>query len=511
MSNPPFRKILVANRGEIAVRIMRACREMGIGTVAVFSDVDRPARHVMEADEAIHLGPSAPRESYLAGPKIIDAARRVGAQAIHPGYGFLSENAEFAEAVSQAGLVFIGPPAAAIHDMGNKVAARRIMRAAGVQVTPGSDGVVEGADEIRQVAGEVGYPVLLKAASGGGGKGMRVVRQESEIDSALRAVQSEAGSSFGDSSVFVEKFVESPRHIEVQIMAGPDGRTVHLGERECSIQRRHQKLVEESPSPAVDEALREHLGAMAIRAAEAVGYRNAGTVEFIMDGDRNVYFMEMNTRIQVEHPVTEMVTGLDLVRAQLLVAAGREPGFTQDDVRLTGSAVECRIFAEDPANGFLPSPGCLQDYVPPSGPGVREDSGVYAGWTVPMEYDPMIAKLVAWGRDRTTALDRMARALADYRIGGVRTTIPFHLALMQHASFRSGDFDTSFLEKHTLNLNGRHGEEFEQVALAAAAIAAHEHRMHLSRAGRAHIPVSRWKRTGLREGLARRLPGKGEV
>jgi acetyl-CoA carboxylase biotin carboxylase subunit len=511
MSSPPFRKILIANRGEIAVRVMRACREMGIATVAVYSTVDRAARHVMEADEAIHLGPAAPRESYLAGGKIVDAARRTGAQAIHPGYGFLSENAEFAQAVTDAGLVFIGPPASAIDEMGNKVAARRIMRAAGVDVTPGSDGVVEGEDEVRQVAEQVGYPVLLKAASGGGGKGMRVVHQESEIASALRAVQSEAGSSFGDPTVFVEKFVESPRHIEVQIMAGPDGRTVHLGERECSIQRRHQKLVEESPSPAVDETLRQHLGAMAVRAAEAVGYRNAGTVEFIMDGARNVYFMEMNTRLQVEHPVTEMVTGLDLVRAQLLVAAGQEPGFTQDDVRLTGSAIECRIFAEDPANGFLPSPGCLEDYVPPSGPGVREDSGVYAGWTVPMEYDPMISKLVAWGRDRPTALDRMARALGDYRIGGVRTTIPFHLALMQHASFRSGDFDTSFLEKHQLDLNGRQDDEMEQVALAAAAIAAHQHRLDLARASGVHTPVSRWKRTGLREGLARRLPGKGEV
>lgn len=507
MSNPPFRKVLVANRGEIAVRVMGACREMGIATVAVYSDVDRMSRHVLEADEAYHLGAAAPRASYLDGEKIIQAARQAGAQAIHPGYGFLSENAGFAEQVTEAGLVFIGPPAAAIRDMGNKVEARRIMRAAGVAVTPGSEGVIQGEDEIRQVAGQVGYPVLLKAVAGGGGKGMRVVRSASEISSALRAVQSEASSSFGDPSVFLEHYVTNSRHIEVQILAGPDGKAMHLGERECSIQRRHQKLVEESPSPAVSEELREHLGAMAVRAAEAVGYRNAGTVEFIMNPAGDIYFMEMNTRLQVEHPVTEMVTGIDLVRTQLLVAAGRDPGFTQKDVRLTGSAIECRIFAEDPANQFLPSPGRLESYVPPGGPGVREDSGVYAGWTIPMDYDPMIAKLITWGRDRETALDRMRRALDDYRIQGVRTTIPFHRALMDHPAFRAGDFNTGFLDTHTLDLAQDESGEEQQIALAAALIAALDRRRHLAGKSRREGPMNRWKRASLHEGLTRRLPG----
>ena len=511
MSNPPFRKVLIANRGEIAVRVMRACREMGISTVAVYSDVDRTSRHVMEADEAYHLGAAAPRASYLNGDKIIQAAAQAGAQAIHPGYGFLSENARFAEQVAEAGLVFIGPPAAAIRGMGNKVEARRIMRAAGVQVTPGSDGIVQGEDEIRRVANQVGYPVLLKAVAGGGGKGMRVVRVEGEIASALSAVQSEAGSAFGDPSVFVERFVTDSRHIEVQIMAGPDGRAIYLGERECSIQRRHQKLVEESPSPAVNEELREHLGAMAVRAAEAVGYRNAGTVEFIMDAAGDVFFMEMNTRLQVEHPVTEMVTGLDLVHAQLLVAAGQDPGFSQKDVRLTGSAIECRIFAEDPANQFLPSPGRLESYIPPGGPGVREDSGVYAGWTVPMDYDPLIAKLITWGRDRGTALDRMRRALGEYRIDGVRTTIPFHLALMDHPDFRAGEFNTGFLETHTLALGGEESPDEQRVALAAALIGAHDRRLRLAGDRPRHGPMNRWKRAGLREGLTRRLPGGGET
>ncbi len=511
MERPPFRKILVANRGEIAVRVIRACREMGIASVAVYSDADRTARHVLEADEAWHIGPASPRESYLNISRILEVARSSGSEAIHPGYGFLSENSEFAKSIEDQGLTFIGPPSSAIEAMGNKVAARRLMRQAGVAVTPGSEGTVTGEAEVRKVAAEVGYPVLLKAAAGGGGKGMRVVRAEREIASALRAVQSEAGSSFGDPSVFVERYVDRPRHIEVQVLAGPDGKAMHLGERECSIQRRHQKLVEESPSPAVDAALRARLGEMAVRAAEAVGYRNAGTVEFIMDADRNVYFMEMNTRLQVEHPVTEMVTGLDLVRAQVRVAAGLDPGFTQDDVELRGSAIECRIFAEDPENRFLPSPGLLRTYVPPSGPGVREDSGVYEGYTVPMDYDPMIAKLITWGRDRTEALDRMARALAEYRIGGVKTTIPFHRALMKHPVFRSGDFDTSFIDRHPLDLAPPEDATAGRVALAAALLAARADRLRLRRAsGRdSGGGMSPWKRAALQEGLARRLAGKG--
>jgi acetyl-CoA carboxylase, biotin carboxylase subunit len=509
MAERPFRRILIANRGEIAVRVMRACREMGISPVAIFSEADRAARHVLEADEAICVGPAPSRQSYLCVERILEAARALDAEAIHPGYGFLSENAAFARACDEAGMIFIGPPPEAIEAMGNKVAARRLMKRAGVAVTPGSEGTIAGADEVRRVADEVGYPVLLKAAAGGGGKGMRVVRAEKEIAAALRAVQSEAGASFGDPSVFVERYVDHPRHIEVQVLAGPDGRAMHLGERECSIQRRHQKLVEESPSPAVDAALRERIGAMAVRAAEAVGYRNAGTVELIMDAGRNVYFMEMNTRLQVEHPVTEMATGLDLVRAQIRIAAGLEPEFTQADVVLRGHAVECRIFAEDPAANFMPSPGRLDTYRPPSGPGVREDSGVYEGAVVPMDYDPMIAKLIVWGQSREVALDRMLRALGEYRIAGVKTTIPFHVALLRHPAFRSGDFDTGFIDKHHAELMAALGggteDDTADAALAAALITAYEDRLRLSAAGAS--AAGAWKRAAVDEGLARRLGG----
>jgi acetyl-CoA carboxylase biotin carboxylase subunit len=510
MSQPLFNKILVVNRGEIAVRVIRACREMGISPVTVYSEVDRTARHVMEADQAFLIRADSPRQSYLAIDALIDVARRAGCEAVHPGYGFLAENPEFTEKLENAGLTFIGPPSTSIRAMGNKVAARKLMQEAGVAVTPGSAGTVSGEDEVGAVARKVGYPILLKAVAGGGGKGMRIVREEREIASALRAVQSEAGSSFGDPSVFVERFVDRPRHIEVQVMAGPDGKAIHLGERECSIQRRHQKLVEESPSPAVDEALRAHLGRMAVRAAEAVGYRNAGTVEFIMDADRNVYFMEMNTRLQVEHPVTELVTGLDLVQTQIRVAAGLDPGFAQDDVQLRGAAIECRIYAEDPANRFLPSPGRLEAYVPPSGPGVREDSGVYEGYTVPMDFDPLIAKLVTWGRTRTETLDRMNRALAEYRISGVKTTVPFHRALLAHPDFRSGEFDTHFIDRHPLDLEIDEENGLSQAALAAALIAAREDRIRLARLSQTRGParMSPWKSAALYEGLTRRLPGR---
>ena len=506
----PFTKVLVANRGEIAVRILRCCREMGLRSVAVYSEVDRAARHVFEADEAYLLGPAAPQKSYLNANKILDVADRSGAEAIHPGYGFLSENSEFAKLCEAQKITFIGPPAEAIELMGNKVAARALMRDAGVDVTPGSQGAVKSEKEVRDVAKRVGFPVLLKAASGGGGKGMRIVRSVKEIPSALRAVRSEATSSFGDDAVFVERYVDRPRHIEVQVLAGPDGKALHLGERECSVQRRHQKLVEESPSPAVDPELRERLGAIAVRAAEAVGYRNAGTVEFIMDEARNVFFMEMNTRLQVEHPVTEMVTGLDLVREQIRIAAGIGPGFTQDDIRLYGSAIECRIFAEDPENGFLPSPGRITTYAPPAGPGIREDSGVYEGYTVPMDYDPMIAKLIAWGRTRDQALDRMRRALGDYRIGGVKTTLPFHRALIDHPAFRDGDIDTHFVDTHPLDLAGGSVDGLERVALAAALVAAHEDCLHRAQAAGRAREMSRWKRAGLQDGVGRRLPGRPE-
>ena len=503
---PPFRKILVANRGEIAVRVMRCCRDMGIKSVAVYSDVDREGLHVLEADEAHRLGPAAPRLSYLDMNKILEAAVRSGAEAIHPGYGFLSENSEFAQLCEDQKISFIGPPASAIEAMGDKVAARALMVQAGVSVTPGSDGAVAGEKEIRAVAKRVGYPVLLKPTLGGGGKGMRIVRAATEIASSLQAVRSEVATSFGGSSVFVERYIPRARHIEVQVLAGPDGRTMHLGERECSIQRRHQKLVEECPSPAVGKDLRDRLGEMAVRAAEAVSYRNAGTVEFIMDEKGDVYFMEMNTRLQVEHPVTEMVTGIDLVRAQIRVAAGLDPGFSQDDVLLSGSAIECRIFAEDPENGFLPSPGRLTVYAPPAGPGIREDSGVYAGASVPMDYDPMIAKLIAWGRDRDEAVDRMRRALGDYRIGGVKTTIPFHLALMDHEAFRSGDLHTHFIDEHPLDMSLDHADGLGRAALVAALVTAYDDGPGRTRTADGP-PVSPWKQAGMRDAVRRRLPG----
>ncbi|MFQ5766510.1 MAG: acetyl/propionyl/methylcrotonyl-CoA carboxylase subunit alpha, partial [Acidobacteriota bacterium] len=482
---------------------------MGISPVAVYSDVDRCARHVRDADEAYLLGPAPPRSSYLNQEKILEIAAESGAGAVHPGYGFLSENPDFAAACAARSVVFVGPPAAAIHVMGNKVEARRLMLEAGVSVTPGSAGEVSTVEEIRRVARQVGYPILLKAAAGGGGRGMRVVQTAAEIEAALAAVQSEAGSAFGDRSVFVERLVERPRHIEVQILSGPDGRTVHLGERECSIQRRHQKLVEESPSPAVDEALRNRLGSLAVRAAEAVDYRNAGTVGFIMDGGGEVYFMEMNTRLQVEHPVTEMVTGVDLVKAQIRIAAGIDPGLRQEDIQMRGAAIECRIFAEDPARGFLPSPGRLKTYRPPAGPGVREDAGVHTGDAVPTEYDPMIAKLIAWGGDRHEAVERMARALDEYRISGVPTTLPFHQALMAHPAFRAGNLDTGFIQRHGLKpLSGRSGD-LEKVALVAALLAAREDRMRRAVAARPGPPsMSSWKRAALREGQSR-LPGGG--
>ncbi|MFQ5718149.1 MAG: acetyl-CoA carboxylase biotin carboxylase subunit [Acidobacteriota bacterium] len=508
---PPFDKILVANRGEIAVRVIRCCREMGVRSVAIFSDVDRKSRHVLEADEAHGLQGDSPRQVYLDAEQIVEIAKEVGAGAIHPGYGFLSENFEFAELCKISNIVFIGPGPEAIRLMGNKVSARELMRQAGVAVTPGSDGPVATAADVKKVADEVGYPILLKAAAGGGGKGMRIVRDAKTISSALRAVRSEAAASFGDDAVFVERYVDRPRHIEVQVLAGADGTTLHLGERECSIQRRHQKLVEESPSPAVDETLRARLGEMATRAAQAVGYRNAGTVEFIMDEQQNVYFMEMNTRLQVEHPVTEMVTGIDLVRAQVLIAAGLDPGFTQDDIRLHGSAIECRIFAEDPDNHFLPSPGRITSYTPASGPGVREDSGVYAGYTVPLDYDPTIGKLIVWGRTRQTALDRMRRALGELHIGGVKTTLPFHRALIDHPAFRAGDIDTHFIDTHSLAPSAAGGPAIEKAALAVALAAAHQAAQRLGRDGRrvdpSRRPMSGWKRAALSDGMRSRLPG----
>jgi acetyl-CoA carboxylase biotin carboxylase subunit len=490
--NPPFGKVLIANRGEIAVRVIRACREMGVATVAVFSDADRESLHVLLADEAVLLGPAPAAESYLAIDKIIAAARATRADAVHPGYGFLAENAAFADACATAGLTYIGPPPAAIRAMGDKLAARRTAIQMKVPVVPGIERPLADDAEAARVAGEVGYPVMIKAALGGGGKGMRLVRQPSELAGALRAARSEAGGAFGDSSVYIERYIEEPRHIEIQVLADGHGGVVHLGERECSIQRRHQKLIEESPSPFVTPEMRRQMGDAACRIAAAAGYVNAGTVEFLVDRDRRFYFLEMNTRLQVEHPVTELVTGRDLVKEQLRIAAGEKLGFTQDDVTWTGWAIECRINAEDPYADFIPSPGVIEGLRSPSGPWVRDDSGVYEGYTVSRFYDTLMAKLIVWGTDREAAIARMARALGEYKVVGIQTTIPVLQHIMGHPDFLAGRLSTQFMERlmhaDRPEAAGRHRE----VAIIAATLAAYD------RAGRqSPIPSSglgAWRR-----------------
>ena len=442
-----FNKILIANRGEIALRVMRACREMGVRTVAVYSDADRKALHVRYADEAYHIGPAPSTESYLRIDRIMGVARRSGAEAIHPGYGFLSENEEFARACEAAGIVFVGPPAAAMKLMGSKTASRQAVIRAGLPAVPGTERNIDSLEEVRRIAGEIDYPVMLKAAAGGGGKGMRLVRSAQDLESAYRNARSEAQNAFNDSSVYLEKYIERPRHIEIQVLGDRRGNLIHLGERECSLQRRHQKVMEECPSPVVDEALRRRMGETAVLIARLAGYVNAGTVEFLVDQDRNFYFLEMNTRLQVEHPVTEMATGVDLVKEQLRIAAGEPLRLGQEDVRLRGAALECRVYAEDPANNFFPSPGLITRLRVPSGPGVRDDGGVYEGWTVPLEYDPLLSKLVVWGSDRAEAIARMRRALGEYEVSGIRTNIPFFLRLLEHPDFVAGRLDTGLVDR----------------------------------------------------------------
>lgn len=441
-----FKKVLIANRGEIALRVIRACREMGITSVAVFSDVDRAALHVSHADEAYAIGPAAARESYLNIPKILEVARRSGAEAIHPGYGFLSENALFARACKDAGFKFVGPAPAAMELMGSKTRARQAMQAAGVPFVPGSAKGLS-LPEAEKLAAQIGFPVMIKAAAGGGGKGMRLVRSAAEMRSSFETAQSEALRSFNDAEVYLEKYIQNPRHIEIQVLADEYGNTVYLGERECSVQRRHQKVIEEAPSAIVDDDLRARMGAVAVQAAKSAGYSNAGTIEFLVDADRNFYFLEMNTRLQVEHPVTELVTGLDLVHLQLRIAAGEKLPFHQADIRLRGHALECRIYAEDPDNNFFPSPGKIDKLLRPSGPGIREDSGVYEGWTVPLDYDPMLSKLVAYAPDRQSAITRMRRALDEYFVGGIKTNLPLFRKVLEHPDFTAGRIDTGFLDR----------------------------------------------------------------
>ena len=446
----PFSKVLVANRGEIAVRIFRTLRELGIETVAVYSEVDRDSLHVHMADEAYLVGPGPPAESYLVEDRLLEVARRAGAEALHPGYGFLAENAGFARKVVRAGLVWIGPPGSAIEIMGSKTAARERMAAAGVPVVPGTTAPVGSAQEVLRVGEELGWPLAIKAAAGGGGKGLKVVDGPEEAERALESAQREGQAYFADASVYVERYLEDPRHVEVQVLADGHGNVIHLGERDCTIQRRHQKLVEETPSPAVDAELRARIGEIAVEAAQAVGYRSAGTIEGLLSRDGKYFFLEMNTRIQVEHTVTEMATGLDLVREQVLIAAGEPLSLRQQDVRLSGHAIECRINAEDPSSGFLPTPGRITSYREPSGPGVRVDSGVTVGSEVPGLYDPLVAKLIVHDVDREHARRRMLRALDEFAIGGITTLLGFHRALLEHPCFVAGETCHGVVESEEL-------------------------------------------------------------
>ena len=440
----PFSRILIANRGEIAIRIMRACRELGIHTIALYSDVDKEALHVRYADEAHPIGGTSARESYLDIDKVLTIARQTRADAIHPGYGFLSENPVFAEVCADRGIVFIGPTAEALHSVGNKIAARHTAQKCGVPVVPGSIAGLNGHTEAAAIADTIGYPVLLKAAAGGGGKGMRTARTEAELRQSLEVAAREADHAFGDPSLYIEKLVDPARHVEVQLLADHFGNVIHLGERDCSIQRRFQKVIEESPSPAVSEDLRRRITTAAIQVAKAIGYRNAGTIEFLVDGD-NFYFIEVNARLQVEHPVTEMVTGMDLVEEQILIAGGVPLRFKQEDISFQGSALQARIYAENPLYNFMPCPGFVSTVTEPSGPGIRIDSGVVAGSTVPIEYDGLLAKLVVWGRTRSKAIARMRGALRDYEVSGVYTTIPFKRYVLECPAFQSGNYDTGFV------------------------------------------------------------------
>ena len=495
-------KVLIANRGEIAVRIIRACRELGYPTVAVHSEADRRALHVLYADEAVEIGPAPSRESYLVVDRILEASRRTGAEAVHPGYGFLAENAAFADACVSAGLIFIGPSPEAIRAMGSKTESRQRMRAAGVPIVPGLEHPVQSVDELIAFADTAGYPLMLKASAGGGGKGMRRVDDRDQLVAGYERVGSEALSFFGDAAVYAEKLIERPRHIEVQVLGDQHGNLIHLLERECTLQRRHQKVVEECPSPVVDPELRQRLGETAVRAARAVDYHSAGTIEFLMGPDREFYFLEMNTRLQVEHPVTEMVTGIDLVKAQIRIAEGKPLGISQDDIRINGHAIEVRIYAEDPFNNFAPSPGRIRFLNLPEGPGIRNENGVYTGYDVPIHYDPMLSKLVAHGSDREEATARLLRALIEYRVEGIQTGIPFYSALLSHPDFAAAEFDTGTIARFLseVDLASTSSEERLEAAMITTAIAMFE------QAEKIRIPVggdSQWKASGRRAGVRR--------
>jgi acetyl-CoA carboxylase biotin carboxylase subunit len=503
-----FQKVLIANRGEIAVRIIRACRELGIETVAVYSEADRQALHVRYADEAYLLGPAPSRESYLRGDKIIEIARKSNANAIHPGYGFLAERADFAQACIDEGLAFIGPKPSSIAAMGDKAVARATVSSAGVPVVPGTEG--EGSlrdEELLALAPQIGFPLLIKASAGGGGKGMREVRSLEEMPGLIHSARREAEAAFGDGNVYLEKLVAGARHIEIQVLADQFGNTIYLGERECSLQRRHQKLLEEAPSPFIgdDEDLRSRMGQVAVRAAESVGYVNAGTIEFLVDKDKNYYFLEMNTRLQVEHPVTEMVTGVDIVKEQIRIARGRPMRYTQENIRMNGWAIECRINAEDPYNNFLPSTGQISHILMPTGPGVRIDTGVYPGFEISPYYDSLISKLIVWGETRAEAILRMRRALEEYKLVGVRTNIPFHQNLMDSHRFMGGQYDTRFVEERfSMEAGGGNRSFNPEVAAILATLVAHRQTQRAANiVQRGARDTSNWKWLGRWERLQR--------
>ncbi len=501
-----FKKVLVANRGEIAVRILRACRELGLETVAVFSEADRNALHVRYADEAFLLGPAPSRESYLRADKILDIAKRSGADAIHPGYGFLAEREDFAAKCADLNIAFIGPKPSSIAAMGDKGKARATVIKAGVPVVPGTEDVGNMTDDdLLNIAPSIGFPLLIKATAGGGGKGMREVRSLDEMPALLQSARREAESAFGDGNVYLEKLVEGARHIEFQIIADSQGNVIHLGERECSIQRRHQKLVEEAPSPFLDDELREKMGSVAVKAAQAVDYVNAGTIEFLVDKDRNFYFLEMNTRLQVEHPVTELVTGIDIVAEQLRIARGRPLSYTQEQVKFNGHAIECRVNAEDPFNNFIPSTGRITHSILPTGPGIRVDTGVFPGFEITPYYDPMIAKLIVWGETCAQAILRMRRALEEYRIVGVRTNIPFHQTLMDSHRFMGGQFDTRFVEERfSMESVSDYGEAHTEIAAILATLVAHKETERSAQIMRGNErDTSNWKWVGRWERMHR--------
>ena len=502
-----FRKILIANRGEIAIRVLRACREMGIRGVAVFSEADRASLHVRLADEAYPIGPAPSRESYLVIDKIIGVARQAGCDAIHPGYGFLAENPALPRACAEAGLTFIGPTAEAMEKLGSKTAARQLAREIGVPTVPGTIEPLGTAEEALATARRIGFPVVLKAVAGGGGKGMRAIEQESELASAWRNAGSEAQNAFGDGRLYLEKYLQRPRHVEIQVFADQHDNYVYLGERECSVQRRYQKVIEEAPSPIMTPELRRAMGEAAVKLARAGGYTNAGTVEFLVDAERNFYFLEMNTRLQVEHPVTEMVTSLDLVKLQIAIAAAERLPFAQSDVALRGHAIECRVYAEDPENNFFPSPGKILERRVPTGPGIRLDEGIYAGWTVPNEYDPLLGKLIAWGADRQEAIARMKRALEEYYVTGIRTNVALFQRILDSEDFQKAEIYTRWLDDFlkpdagAASLHGVLDSQAETAAAIALAMWQESRNRHASvaSAGAPEAAQSQWKVTGRRE------------